>query len=210
MTEAVYLLRLCLYSLSFLLVGLMAGIVMALPEGRRLCGLPDDAVERSISAEVAFAMACPGQQAFAQAWARRRESTPLPDKAKEKSHDLFVALTVSCETLHDRIIRSVRPWLVLVGLRGNVFLAVLLASSPQLLVAWLLGRRQSWLLFRRGEPATDAQRVTWAWMAGMTMCLMGVLISAPVAAPLSPWLLPAVLLVVALLYPLRAATAARM
>lgn len=210
MTEVVYLLRLCLYSLTFLLMGLLVGILMVLPDGRAICGLPDDALHRAFQAEVEFTQACPAQMAMAQQWSARLEPEPERAEAKVKSGDVVGAMNASFARIHDKLLRAAWPWLVLVGMRSMALVALLMAALPLLVAVWLLGRRRSWLLFRRGEPASDARRVTWAWMAGMVVFILGLLLAAPLPVPMTPWLLPAVLLAVALLHPVRAATAARM
>lgn len=210
MTEVVYLLRLCLYSLTFLLMGLLVGILMVLPDGRAICGLPDDALDRAFQAEMTFAQVCPGQMDLAKRWDARLEPEPEPTETKVKAGDVIGGMNAAFARFHDKLLRAAWPWLVLVGMRSMALVALLMAALPLLVAVWLLGRRRSWVLFRRGEPASDARRVTWAWMAGMVVFILGLLLAAPLAVPMTPWLLPTVLLAVALLHPVRAATAARM
>lgn len=210
MTEIVYLLRLCSYSLSFLVAGLVLGGLALLPDIRAITGLPADAVNHAIEAELAFDEACPGQGAMVSNWAGELLAPAETPPAPVRPGDVAGAITGPLLHLRDVFWPIVRPWLVLIGMRGAALGAVMLASAPLALSVWLLGRRQSWIWFRRGTPATDAQRLAWVWLMGIGVTTAGMLVAVPLAMPMTPWLPMVVVLLIALLFPIRAATAARL
>jgi len=209
MAEIVYLLRLFSHALGCLLIGILIGCLGLHPVVRSFIGLPVDAVDQAFQAEVAFGRACPGQESAARHWGWVADPGPAPVTSPVKPGDIPGAINATVTQIGERLWRLIRPWLMLVGIRGTALTAMVVSALPLVLAVWLLGRRRSYLLFRRGLPATNAQRRAWVSLAGLVMLALGILISAPVAAPLTPWLLPTVVIGTALLYPIRAATAAR-
>lgn len=203
MTEFMYLFRLCNYALGFLLFGILLGSLGLSPEIRFLTGLPEDAVHRALEAEIQFDQNFPGQGSVAASWSFALESAPV------QAGDITVAIDSSFMNFTGKLWRAMKPWLGMVGIRSTILLAVVVSSLPLLLSVWLLGRRQACVLFHRGVPATDAQRTAWVSMAGLVVVILGVLISVPISVSMTPWLFSMTLAGIALMYPIRAVTTAR-
>ena len=188
----------------------MLGGLALLPDIRAMTDLPADAVSHAIEAELAFDVACPGQAAMVNTWAVARIAPAEPQPAAVRPGDVSGAITAQLVHIRDVVWPVVRLWLVLIGMRVTALGAVMLAAAPLALATWLLGRRQSWIWFRRGTPATDAQRLAWVWLMGIGVMAAGCLVAVPLAMPMTHWLPVVVVLLIALLFPVRAATAARL
>jgi hypothetical protein len=210
MIEIIYFLRMCLAAIPFLLVGFLVGVLAILPEIRKFSGLPEHAVAQALHAESEFAASCPWQSDVVARWEQLRYAEFTNDEPPANRGDYIGRITAPIVKAYNNAQPAVRPWLALVGMRGVAALSLVAVAMPVAVSLWWLGKRHSWILMRRGEPASNRQRVTWAWMAGLAIFTVGILVSLPLAVPLTPWLAPAVIVAVAFLYPLRAASAARM
>lgn len=210
MTEFVYLVKLLSQSLGFLLLGLLMSLLLIFPHGRALVGLPEDAVMRAIHAEVDFANSCPGQAHVTDWWIAKVQSEIQYHEERSEKGNVVGAINASFEKISHKTMAMARPWLVLVGMRSVALMGVVTAGLPLMMAVWLLGRRRSWVLFGRGEPATDSQRKTWSWLAGFAVFLTGIILALPFACTVLPYLVPMVLTIIFMLYPIRAATSARL
>ena len=210
MTEFVYLIKLLSQALGFLLLGLLVSLLITLPDGRSLVGLPDNAVMLAIDAEVDFANRSPGHAHTTDWWLAQAQPRDRYQEERVENGNVVGAINASLEKMSHKTMAMARPWLVLVGMRSVALLGIVIAGLPFMFAVWLLGRRRSWVLFGRGEPATDSQRMTWSWLAGFSVFLTGIILALPFACTVLPYLVPMALTTFFMLYPIRAATAARL
>jgi hypothetical protein len=174
---------------------------------------PAVTVEAALNAEWAFVTDCPRQEAAVRWWSWSPSPWVIePTEADTTSvaGKVLGGLSQPVNSWMARVASAASPWLRLVWIRGIAALAVLVAAVLPALALWTAGRRRAHVLLHRGAMASSATGRLWEWMDTMLAVAAGILIGAPIAIAMIPWITLALLGSLALLGQVRACMTARL